>query len=73
MLNVVGFYKNEEIFSAKEDILSFCNEHPVKRKVTCEHPNPAVINVKDNLTLLNMMKGKIKEVDSHSVICGNKL
>ena len=53
MLNKVVFYKNEVIFAAKEEIFSFCNGHPVKRKVTNEHPNRAAINVKDIPTLLD--------------------
>ena len=32
VLNVVGFYQNEVIFFAKEEILSSCNEHLVNRK-----------------------------------------
>ena len=55
-MNVVGFYKIEVMFTAKKDIFSFCNEHPVKNKVTNEHPNPAVINVKYILTLLYKME-----------------
>ena len=59
MLNVVEFYENEVFFAAKEDIFSFCNEHPVKRKVTNELLNPAVLYVKDILTLLIKVKGKV--------------
>ena len=59
VLNVVGLYKNEVIFAAEKEIFSFCNEHLVKGKVTVEHPNPAVINVEDILTLLDNMEGKV--------------
>ena len=59
VMNVVGFYKIEVMFAAKKDIFSFCNEHPVKRKVTNELLNPAVLYVKDILTLLIKVKGKV--------------
>ena len=50
VLNVVGLYKNEVIFAAEKEIFSFCNEHPVRRKVTNKHPNSVVFNAKDILT-----------------------
>ena len=56
---VVGFYKNDTISAAKDFFFSFCNEHPVKRKVTTEHPNSVVINVKDILPLLDKIEGKV--------------
>ena len=59
VVNAVAFYTGEVIFSAKEIIFSFSNERAVKRKVTIEHPNPAVMNVKDILTLLDKMEGKV--------------
>ena len=40
-------------------MFSFCNDHPAKRKITKQHPNPAVINVKDILTLLDKIEGKV--------------
>ena len=59
VVNAVAYYTGEVIFSAKEIIFSFSNERAVKRKVTNEHPNPAVMNVKDILTLLDKMEGKV--------------
>lgn len=59
LTNVVGFYSGEAIFVAKEEIFSFSNERLVKRKATNDHPNPAVMNVKDILTLLDKMEGTV--------------
>ena len=59
MLYIVGFYKNGVIVAAKEEIFSFCNEHPVERNMMNEHSNPAVINIKDILTILDNKEGKI--------------
>ena len=59
LVNAVGFYTSEAIFAAKEEIFSFSNERLVKRKMTNEQPNPAVMNVKDILTLLDKMEGTV--------------
>ena len=40
-------------------MFNFRNEHPMKKKVTNEHPNFAVINVKDILTLCDKIEGKV--------------
>ena len=47
LVNGVAYYRGEAIFDAKEEIFSFFNERLVKRKMTNDHPNPAVMNVKD--------------------------
>ena len=59
LTNVVGYYTGEAIFAAKEEIFSFSNERLVKRKMTNDHPNPAVMNVKYILTLLDKMNGTV--------------
>ena len=58
-MNVEGFHNNEVMFAAKDEIFSFYNEHPVKRKVKNEHPYPAVNNDKDILPRLDNMEGKV--------------
>lgn len=49
--HTVGFYKSEDIKSAKELFFKVCNEAPIKRKACTSHPNPAAADVKDILNL----------------------
>ena len=58
ILNAVGFYTNEVIYSAKEEIFSLCSERPIRRKATQEVSNPAVSNIKDILDLLDKVEGQ---------------
>ena len=59
ILNAVGFYTNEVIYSAKEEIFNLCSERPIRRKATQEVSNPAVSNIKDILDLLDKVEGQI--------------
>ena len=59
ILNSVAYYSSEVVYAAKEEIFSFCDERPIKRKASAEYPNPAVANVRDILNLLDKVEGKI--------------
>ena len=59
ILNAVGFYSSESIYSAKEEIFGICKEHSIRRKATNEYPNPSVPNVRDILQLLDKVEGKV--------------
>ena len=61
VLNVVGFYKDEDIKKAKATLYQICRETPVNRKQCASQPNPSVSHTKDIIQLFE--KAEREETD----------
>ena len=53
VLNVVGFYKDEDIKKAKATLYQICKETPVIRKQCASQPNPSGSHTKDIIQLFD--------------------